>query len=52
MKYLIKIGNEQFGYDSLEILKIDLITNKPERYTVFERQDGHIRLVYKEIDVK
>jgi hypothetical protein len=49
MKYFILIDGKLYGYNNLELLKIDIALNKPETYTVFEKTEAKLKDVYKEI---
>jgi len=49
-KYLIKIGDKLYGYVDLMILKIHILENKPETYTIFVSETENWADVYRELD--
>ena len=49
MKYFILIDGSLYGYNSLELLKIAITTNKPEQYQVFSKTESKLKEIYREI---
>ena len=53
MKYLIQVDNELIGYNRLDLLRIDIATNKPGDYKLFVRvNDGLVILKYVETTIE
>jgi hypothetical protein len=38
-RYLIKVDGIIAGYDNISLLRIDIITNKPSHFEIYERTD-------------
>ena len=49
MKYLLQIGTELYGYERPDMLRIDLSTNKPTEFKIFEKLSNKLKIIYREV---
>jgi hypothetical protein len=51
MNYLINIDGMLYGYDDLDILKIDIKQMQPETYLIYKKLEGQTRVIYRAIEL-